>query len=208
MGVLVQPWPGPELACDISTHPVAHMNSSSDIAVLLGSLWNPEGTEFFLQAVEELRQLGIATHQYGMCTPCNQNSTFAADHHFIHHHEYVSDIASESIARAALLAIDIRKPYHVRSEYVPDRWFKNVAWGVLVVTNSPMASRIFGKYAIASEDISTMIKEAVRVARDPHVAEDYVRHSSRIVAGGHTYANRLQVLVQLLAQTDQGGALF
>jgi hypothetical protein len=108
------------------------------------------------------------------------------------------------ITKYSVIANDIRgdgdpNNSHKRMGYVGCRIFKNISYGKVGVTNSERIKNLFGEYILYSSDE----KECAEIAFQNKDNYDYIFKQMKWVAENHTYINRVQDFLDLVAKKGE-----
>lgn len=104
------------------------------------------------------------------------------------------------LCQESIIAPDIRGNGNPRSQhktigYVPCRLFKNISYGRLGATNCRRLQELFGDMVVCEEDEGRLVDACMARRGDT----DYVLRQMQWVAENHTYAQRVEDLLALLA---------
>ena len=207
--IMIKPWPGAALPCDIKLSTATIRSQSSRTAALVGSLWDPSQLTYVHDVVLRLQKDGITLHHYGYCNWCNSRCRLPGAQGAnlcrilngsttgFRTHASVSDGAALNLLDTSLMSPDFRKDSHIRSEYAPDRWFRHAAGGALIVTNSPAAAHYFGDAAVATQNGTRMVDDALRILKNRTELKRVLSKAAGIVRSEHTYTHRVLSLISM-----------
>ena len=116
----------------------------------------------------------------------------------------VSSEQMRDIIKYSVIATDVRGDLdpnnsHKRMGYIPCRIFKNISYGKVGVTNSERIKNLFGEYILYSSDE----KECAEIAFKNKDNYDYIFKQMKWVKENHTYINRVQDLLDLVAKKGE-----
>lgn len=169
--------------------------------VFVGSSWKANATELASLARETVAR-GLEYVHYGReLVPTD----WPESPHVHVHRGSISMADNIARVREATLAPALQGAHQLRNpegdapgqgNYVPCRIFKNISYGALGVSNNPTVAAVLGDAVVCRADIGEMLDAALeREAADPSRAG--LRDAMAVVAGTHTYLNRLAMLLEL-----------
>lgn len=168
---LFQPW-GSDLLAEEFLEPV--FNPESRDITFVGAVWgeaSPYGELGNKQTISELRELCV---QRGLR---------------FRHLTHVSDAKNRVAVRAARLAPAFAGGWQVAHGYLPCRYFKAAAYGVLAFGNVMEAETLFGCSSVADGTVAGTLDAALGLDRDLYL--EIVRDQQR-VAARYTYRESLE----------------
>jgi hypothetical protein len=93
--------------------------------------------------------------------------------------------------------------HQVKHRYIPCRFFKNISYGKMGVTNNPAMIELFGKYleegeqgALFDRDVVGLMNKAIEYEymADSDYGKKRLKRLMEIVRDHHTFLNRLNTL--------------
>jgi hypothetical protein len=169
--------------------------------VFVGSSWAANARELAILARESVNR-GLRFEHYGrVMVP-----TAWPPGELVHvHGESISMDENVRRVREATIAPALQGLHQLRNangdgvgegNYVPCRIFKNISYGAFGVSNNPTARAVLGDAVVCRADIGEMLDAALeQVAADPD--RSALREAMALVAGTHTYFDRLAMLLEL-----------
>lgn len=114
---------------------------------------------------------------------------------------------NRELVNKAFLAPAIQGPWQVARGYTPCRFFKNISYGHMAITNNPWSSQVF-EYKFRDEFLPTeslvhdrdpvaLFHKAIEFKNDPK-AVDKIKYLMNEIKTKHTYVHRLQTLLSQL----------
>lgn len=165
--VLYQPW-GTDLLADEFMQPV--FNPDSVLATFVGSVWdgNGQGNR------ETIRELAEALERHGLV---------------LHHRAGVDDAENAALIRQARIAPALTGQWQVDHDYLPCRFFKNISYGALGMTNVRKAFDLCGGAWWSGQDLDGYLEAVLSLTEDQYVY--YVAEAQEVVAREYTYLTSL-----------------
>ena len=106
-----------------------------------------------------------------------------------------SDEENRNLIRSSFLCPDFRSDWHLQCGYIPCRMFKNISYGRITGTNSPLVKRALGDHIVFGGTPHTLyenlLNAEVNRTVDMKAAMTYVKDN-------HTFINRVNNLLKFL----------
>lgn len=168
---LFQPW-GSDLLAEEFLEPV--FNPTSRDVTFVGAVWSDQyqGTELGNEGT--IRELRTVCAQRGLA---------------FRHLTQIPDAAMRDAIRAARLAPSFAGAWQVEKGYLPCRYFKAAACGVLAFGNVPTAETLLGASSIANGSVEGTLGAALDLGRGQYLS--LVREQQRVVSA-YTYRQSLE----------------
>lgn len=170
---LFEPW-GSDLLAEEFMEPV--FNPASSEVSFVGAVWSDthQGVELGNEAT--IARLRAACMGRGLR---------------LAHRTQISDAEMVRVTREARLAPAFAGNWQVEHGYLPCRYFKAAAYGVLAFGNVPAAERLLGPASIAQDTLEATLDEALRLTRGPYL--NLVREQQRRIAP-YTYRQSIEAI--------------
>lgn len=169
---LFQAW-GTNLLPDKFLEPVFYKRP---IMFWVGSIWNDENNHGNLEEIAELRRV------------LKKNKIFFKQ--LIN----VPDSFNVWAVRHSRIAPAIGGGIQVKGNLMPCRFFKNISYGQLGMSNIQKFSEIMGKYAVYEGSSEATIEKALSLKPEEYIA--LVREQQKIIAADHTYVSKIAKILR------------
>lgn len=107
----------------------------------------------------------------------------------------ISDQENMKLIRESFLCPDFRNDWHLRAGYIPCRIFKNISYGRVCGTNSPLIKREFGDYVVFGGTPKTLYENLLEAEINNKIN---MNEAMLYIKQNHTYINRIQNILKLL----------
>jgi hypothetical protein len=104
---------------------------------------------------------------------------------------------NKELVRNSYLSPALQGIWQVKNEYIPCRIFKNISYGHLGITNSPIVNEIFDNQLIFSRDTDALFYQSVEEKNKPDCVEK-IKFLMNEVKEKHTYINRIETILECL----------
>ena len=106
-----------------------------------------------------------------------------------------SDEENKQLIRSSFLCPDFRSDWHLECGYVPCRMFKNISYGRIPGTNSPLIKRALGDYVVFGGTPQTLYHNLLDAEMNQKVN---MKEAMIFVKENHTFINRIQNLMRFI----------
>jgi hypothetical protein len=106
-----------------------------------------------------------------------------------------SDEENRNLIRESFLCPDFRSDFHLQHGYVPCRMWKNISYGRITGTNSPLVKRALGDYVVFGGTPQTLYQNLLEAEINQSVN---MKEAMSYVKENHTFINRVNNLLKFL----------
>ena len=109
----------------------------------------------------------------------------------------ISDALAREYVTQSLVSPDFRNNHHIQVGYIPCRIFKNISYGTLPGTNSPLVNSFFDELLPYSSNAAELLNINIEAIQSSEF-EQKMRYLKAQISQHHTYVNRANQLLALL----------
>lgn len=117
------------------------------------------------------------------------------DVEFVVYTQNASDEENKTLIRESFLCPDFRSDWHLQCGYIPCRMFKNISYGRITGTNSPLVKRALGDYVVFGGTPHTLYENLMEAELNRKVN---MKEAMTYVKENHTFINRVNNLLKFL----------
>lgn len=118
----------------------------------------------------------------------------------VKHHQGVSDSKARQLVRESFFSLDIRGDWHLERGYIPCRLWKNLSYGMPVVSNSLKLEGIFGDRIGFNAESEALFQEGLAYASQQSNEQRW--QNMLWIRENHTFVNRAQMCLEILRTLD------
>ena len=133
---------------------------------------------------KELKKYNIKYEVYGGTFNINSNRNKSIEENV--------KLIQESIIAPAL-----QSQWQIDNHYIPCRIFKNISYGKMGITNSPIVYELFDKKIIYSDSIEALASAGLKFNNNPH-KNKIIKNLMIEVRDNHTYLNRINFILDFV----------
>jgi hypothetical protein len=168
---LFQPWGTSVLPQHFGALPLL----SVPIVFWVGSIWNNKQNQ---GNIEEIKELKAALRR--------NNIRFKHMHH-------VSESTNRKLVRISSMAPAIGGAWQVQNNYMPCRVFKNISYGMPIITNIAKFNTILKTPELISDNIGEIVENYYKMSRSE---KNDILHQQQSVVMEHTYITKISNIVR------------
>jgi hypothetical protein len=114
---------------------------------------------------------------------------------FMVYTQNASDEENRNLIRESFLCPDFRSDWHLQCGYIPCRMWKNISYGRITGTNSPLVKRALGDHVVFGGTPQTLYQNLLEAEINRSVN---MREAMEHVKENHTFINRVNNLLKFL----------
>lgn len=114
---------------------------------------------------------------------------------FMVYTQNASDEENRNLIRESFLCPDFRSDFHLQHGYVPCRMWKNISYGRITGTNSPLVKRALGDYVVFGGTPQTLYQNLLEAEINQSVN---MKEAMSYVKENHTFINRVNNFLKFL----------
>lgn len=114
---------------------------------------------------------------------------------FMVYTQNATDEENRNLIRQSFLCPDFRSDWHLQCGYIPCRMWKNISYGRIPGTNSPLVKRALGDYVVFGGTPQTLYHNLLEAERNKTVN---MKEAMTYVKENHTFVNRVNNLLKFL----------
>lgn len=109
--------------------------------------------------------------------------------------QHVSHEENAQLIRDSFLCPDFRSDWHLECGYIPCRMWKNISYGRITGTNSPLIKKVFGDYIVFGGTPETLYVNLLDADSGNKIN---MKEAMLFVKENHTYINRINTILKFL----------
>jgi hypothetical protein len=114
---------------------------------------------------------------------------------FVVYTQSATDEENRNFIRESFLCPDFRSDWHLQCGYIPCRMWKNISYGRITGTNSPLVKRALGDYVVFGGTPQTLYQNLLEAEMNKTVN---MKEAMTYVKEKHTYINRVNNILKFL----------
>lgn len=114
---------------------------------------------------------------------------------FMVYTQNATDEENRNFIRESFLCPDFRSDWHLQCGYIPCRMWKNISYGRITGTNSPLVKRALGDYVVFGGTPQTLYQNLLEAEMNKTVN---MKEAMTFVKEQHTYINRVNNILKFL----------
>jgi len=114
---------------------------------------------------------------------------------FMVYTQNATDEENRNLIRQSFLCPDFRSDWHLQCGYIPCRMWKNISYGRITGTNSPLVKRVLGDYVVFGGTPQTLYQNLLEAEMNKTVN---MKEAMTYVKENHTFVNRVNNLLKFL----------
>lgn len=114
---------------------------------------------------------------------------------FMVYTQNASDEENRNLIRESFLCPDFRSDWHLQCGYIPCRMWKNISYGRITGTNSPLVKRALGDYVVFGGTPQTLYQNLLEAEINKSVN---MKEAMGYIKENHTFINRVNNLLKFL----------
>lgn len=114
---------------------------------------------------------------------------------FMVYTQNATDEENKNLIRQSFLCPDFRSDWHLQCGYIPCRMWKNISYGRITGTNSPLVKRALGDYVVFGGTPQTLYQNLLEAEMNKTVN---MKEAMTYVKENHTFVNRVNNLLKFL----------